>query len=104
MLKLLVYDAEQFVWNATLEGDLDIYHAAKMLERIQAAVKEHPAKINFDCSKLAYVDSMGLGALIKVNTLVKEEGGIRLYHMSPLIYKLFVLTKLETLFEVEVIE
>ena len=53
MLKELVFDEELQLWTAALEGDLDIRHAAKLLERIQSAVKEHPAKIDFDCKKLA---------------------------------------------------
>jgi len=104
MLKELVFNEELQLWTAALEGDLDIRHAAKLLERIQAAVKEHPAKIDFDCKKLAYVDSMGLGALVKVNAMVKDEGGIRLFYVQPRVYKLFALTKLDTLFPVEVMD
>ena len=104
MLKQLVFNEELRLWSAVLEGDLDICQAAKLLEKIESAVKERPAKIDFDCKNLAYVDSMGLGALVKVNALVKDEGGIRLYHVQPRVFKLFTLTKLDTLFPVEVIE
>lgn len=104
MLKELVFNEELQLWTAVLEGDLDIRHSAKLLERILAAVKERPAKVDFDCKNLAYVDSMGLGALVKVNASVKDAGGIRLYHVQPRVYKLFSLTKLDTLFPVEVMD
>lgn len=103
MLIRLVYDENRQLWEASLEGDLDICQAAKLLERIQTALKEHLAKIDFDCKKLAYIDSVGLGALVKINALLKDVGGIRLYHVHPRVYKLLSLTKLDTLFQVEVI-
>lgn len=104
MLNYLTFNEGSQLWVATLEGDLDICHAAKLLERIQAAVKEHPAKIEFDCRNLSYVDSMGLGALVKVNAMAKDYGGIRLYNVPARVFKLFSLTKLDTLFPVEVVE
>lgn len=102
MLKNMNYDETKKEYLAVLEGELDVYYASKLIATIKENVEKKPAKICFDCDKLDYVDSMGLGAFVKVNALCKEYGGIRLVGVKPKIFKLFEITHLNTLFDIEV--
>ncbi|MEL7608455.1 MAG: STAS domain-containing protein [Bacillota bacterium] len=102
MISKLMYDDERGVWSVTIEGDLDVYHAPNVISMIESAYQQHPAAVEIDCKGLEYVDSMGLGALVKINSTVKESGAIRLMNLKQRVYKLFEITHLDTLLKIEV--
>jgi anti-sigma B factor antagonist len=55
----------------------------------------------FDLSRVSVMDSGGLSALISVKKLVEEQGGrMSLFALSPMIRRLFELTKLDRVFEI----
>lgn len=103
MLKQMQYDKEKNLWRGNLFGDLDAVDAPKLISAIHDALETYAGSIIFDCKQLDFVDSMGLGALVKMRKMAEEKGcGIRLLHMKPRIYKLFVITGLENTFGIEV--
>jgi anti-anti-sigma factor len=55
----------------------------------------------FDLSRVTVMDSGGLSALISVKKLVEENGGrMSLFALSPMIRRLFEITKLDRVFEI----
>ena len=61
--------------------------------------------IDFDCENLEYIDSTGLGAVVYVYKKAKEIGGtVRVLKLKKYIYKLFEITALNRLFDIEVNE
>ena len=57
--------------------------------------------IDFDCSSLMFVDSSGLGALISMQKLANERGGmLRLLHPKPTVVQVLELTRLHRVFEI----
>ena len=55
----------------------------------------------FDLSRVTVMDSCGLSVLISVKKLVEGEGGrIGLFGLSPMIQRLFEITKLQNIFEI----
>lgn len=102
MLKELRFDPAANVWNAALTGELDVFEAPKLLESAQRALSEHPGGMALDCAALTYIDSMGLGALVKLNKQVEAAGGkVTLTGLLPRIKKLFAITGLLETFGME---
>lgn len=103
MLKQMQYDKEKKQWLGQLQGDLDAVQAQKIVAALSASLDMQPGDIVLDCKQLDFLDSMGLGALVKVRKLAEEKGHtVRLLRMKPRIQKLFVITGLEDSFGIEV--
>ena len=83
-----------------LEGRvLEHVETINLLHEVENAIQE--GKINFICNleKLEYLNSVGLGVLIKVLTKIRNSGGeLALTNISPKIEKLLVITKLNSVF------
>ncbi|MDR1620708.1 MAG: STAS domain-containing protein [Clostridiales bacterium] len=103
MLRQMQYDKEQNLWSGQLHGDLDAVQAPKLVASMSASIEQQPAHILLDCRQLDFVDSMGLGALVKLRKLLEGKGyTIKLINLKPRIQKLFVITNLEHSFGIEV--
>ena len=102
MIKELHFDEKANIWKGALTGELDVFEAPKLLEGMQRALSEHPAGVILDCGELTYVDSMGLGALVKLHKQVEAAGGtVVLTEVLPRIRKLFAITGLLGTFGME---
>lgn len=83
------------------DGDLDIYTSNKFKEKIMNSFEKSQRDIFINGSKLEYVDSTGLGALISILKKVKEtEYQIIISNLKPNIRKLFDITELDKLFTI----
>lgn len=83
------------------EGDIDIYTSNKFKEKVINSFEKNQGDISIDGSKLEYVDSTGLGALISILKSVKEtENEIFISNLKPNIRKLFDITELDKLFTI----
>jgi len=103
MLTDKFYNREEKCWNVKICGEIDIYNAAQLKEELTDAVSETMSNMVIDCYNLTYIDSTGLGVLISVLKKLKEQGyGIKIMNLKPHIYKIFELTDLQRLFEIEV--
>ena len=60
----------------TLEGPIDLHVSAKVAESIAKLVKEKPARLVVDLSRVNYVDSSGLAVLINGTRDMEDYGGI----------------------------
>jgi anti-anti-sigma factor len=102
MIVAITFDAVQNAWIVTLEGELDVYNVSQMTEGVQKKLDDKLAKIIFDCAKLDYIDSTGLGALVKLYKIVKYYGGGKLAKLRKHLSKVVYITELDKLFEIEV--
>lgn len=103
MLSKLTYVSERGIWQANLTGELDAYHAPKFVEEMEAAYQANPGSFELDCSHLEYIDSVGLGAMVKALKIAQQdENGIILKKIHPRVYKLFHITGLDGIFQIEV--
>jgi anti-anti-sigma factor len=58
-------------------------------------------KLLLDFKGVEHLSSAALGALISINNKVRKKGGqLRLAHIDPQIYEVFVITKLNKLFQI----
>jgi len=59
-----------------LEGQIDLHVSAKVAAAIAERVKEKPARLVVDLSRVNYIDSSGLAVLINGVRDVEDYGGI----------------------------
>lgn len=101
-LQRLQFDEAAGRWQAALEGELDVFEAPKLLDAFERVLSERPAGVTLDCTALSYIDSMGLGALVKLTKRAEAAGGtVRLTGLIPRVKKIFAITGLLETFGME---
>lgn len=99
-MELALYE-DGSVTIVTLSGDLVIGDAEALFKKtVSRLLEEGKVRLVVDCSALRYVDSSGLGALVRALTTSQQEGGgARLLSVPSSLRKLLELTKLDSVFE-----
>ena len=83
-----------------LQGDLDINSNKEFKEKVNSV--QGIKKIIVNCENLSYIDSTGLGASISIYKNIKEKGEkLVITGLKPHIKKIFLITDLDKVFEIE---
>lgn len=84
-----------------LKGDLGIGDSETLFKRtVSRLLEEGKVHLLIDCTALRFVDSTGLGALVRALTTSQHEGGqTKLLGVGPNMRKLLEMTKLDSVFE-----
>ncbi|HEY7862594.1 MAG TPA: STAS domain-containing protein [Thermoanaerobaculia bacterium] len=84
-----------------VSGDLVIGEPeASFKKAVTRLLEQGKVRLLVDLSKTSFVDSSGLGALVRALTLSQKDGGAtKLYGAGPQIRKLLEMTKLDSVFE-----
>jgi anti-sigma B factor antagonist len=85
----------------TVRGDLVIGDAETGFKKtITRLIEEGRVNLLVDLSSVGFLDSSGLGALVRALTNTQKEGGqTKLLNAGPQIRKLLQMTKLDSVFE-----
>ena len=86
----------------TVTGDLVIGEPETTFKKaITRLLEEGRVNLLVDLSAVGFLDSSGLGALVRALTLAQKEGGsAKLLHAGPQVRKLLQMTKLDSVFEI----
>ena len=86
----------------TLRGDLVIGEAETAFKRtVTRLLEEGHVHLLVDLSGVGFLDSSGLGALVRALTNSQKEGGqTKLLQPGPQVVKLLQMTKLDSVFEI----
>ena len=84
-----------------LQGKLTVDGGAQLLrDTVTSVVFQGDRKVVLNLGGVAYVDSSGLGELVRCSLIVKRENGaIRLVNLTSKITDLLAITKLVTVFD-----
>lgn len=84
-----------------LDGEIDAATVGAMKERIGDAIGANPGgRVTIDMSKVTFLDSTGLGALVSALRYARDGGGdITITNVAPNVRKVFEITGLATVFE-----
>ena len=78
-----------------LTGDFDLYSSHEVKNEIEELINQGNHKLLFNMEKVKYLDSTGIGALIRILLLLKQkEGKIRLFNVNDAPMKVLKLTLL----------
>jgi anti-sigma B factor antagonist len=86
----------------TVNGDLVIGEPESAFKKtVTRLLEEGRVHLLVDLSKVGFLDSSGLGALVRALTNSQKEGGqTKLLHAGPQIRKLLEMTRLDSVFEI----
>ena len=85
-----------------VEGEIDAYTAPQLREGLDAVEVQQGANIEVDLTNVNYIDSTGLGVFVAFYKRVQREGGdVRLVGLSERVKRLFEITGLSELMNIE---
>jgi anti-sigma B factor antagonist len=86
----------------TVGGDLVIGEPeATFKKTVTRLIEEGRVNLLVDLKEVGFLDSSGLGALVRAMTLSQKEGGqTKLLRVGPQVRKLLEMTKLDSVFEI----
>jgi anti-sigma B factor antagonist len=86
----------------TVRGDLVIGEAESAFKKtVTRLLEEGKVHLLVDLKEVGFLDSSGLGALVRAMTNSQKEGGeTKLLHAGPQVKKLLEMTKLDSVFEI----
>lgn len=86
----------------SLVGDLDISSSPELKAKALEEYEKNPSPMIFDLSALDYLDSTGLGTFISLYNNAKGEGhSISIRNARPNVKKLFTITELDQVFQMD---
>src|SRR5256885_16356844 len=82
-----------------LEGDIDLHVSPVVTEALNAVIKKKPERIVIDLSRVTYIDSAGVAALILAMQEVEAYGGkFFLSGLQETLRSIFETSRLERVF------
>jgi anti-sigma B factor antagonist len=85
----------------TLGGEIDVYTAPLVRERLDAAVRDGRVHLVVDLSQVRFLDSTGLGVLVgRLKLTRSRDGSLRLVATEEKVLKVFAITGLDKVFEI----
>ena len=84
-----------------LEGDIDLHVSLAVTEAVNAMIKKKPERIVIDLSRVTYIDSAGVAALIIAMQDVEAYGGkFFLSGLQETLRSIFETSRLERVFRI----
>ncbi|HNH10019.1 MAG TPA: STAS domain-containing protein [Leptospiraceae bacterium] len=84
-----------------IHGKFDIENTEEFETLFQKQLDSSPTMLAIDMNKLDYIDSSGIGTLIKsLNAIKNKKGELVLVGLKPMILNVFKLAKLDMFFQI----
>lgn len=84
-----------------LAGEIDYNQSHKLLDVLNEAVEKRPARLVIDLAAVEYMDSSGLGTLVKIFQQVNAyKGKMALVAMNDRVHSAFEITRLDQFFAI----
>lgn len=83
-------------------GEVDIYTSPEFKNKVIEIIETEDTNILINADELEYIDSTGLGVLMSILKKIKENNlSIKIINLKPNIYKLFDITGLNKVFNIQ---
>ncbi len=84
-----------------LKGKMTLGEGDELLkDKVNSLVSQGHKKIVLNLSDVPYIDSAGLGEIVRTyTTVIRQNGKLKLLQVSKRVYDLLVITKLLTIFD-----
>jgi anti-sigma B factor antagonist len=84
-----------------VEGDINLNTAAGIKKEFAGFLEQKPSRVIINFSKVAYIDSSGLGMLVEILKRVKGYGGsLKLTDLSAKIKSMFEIIQFNKIFDI----
>ena len=85
-----------------LQGTIYVEDAKEMTEKLVALIESGQTRLLIDLSLVEYIDSSGLGMLIRIQKIAVRNGGnVVLKGVQGLVRELFEMTRLTAIFTIQ---
>lgn len=85
----------------SVAGDrIDAAAAIQFKDRMRELVQTAPSRVVLDLSRVAFLDSSGLGAVVAVMKLMGPARSLELAGLTPTVEKVFRLTRMDSVFTI----
>ncbi|HMO06519.1 MAG TPA: STAS domain-containing protein [Paracoccaceae bacterium] len=85
----------------TVTGDrIDAAGAIQFKEAMRQAIQDPASRVVLDLSRVAFLDSSGLGAVVAVKKLLAPGRDLELSGLTPGVAKVFRLTRMDSIFTI----
>ena len=103
MLIEQTFNEQDNILNLKIHGEIDVSNISELKEALIKGIEESSPNVLLDCEHLKYIDSTGLGVMVGALKKSKELGGsIQIIHLKPYLQKIFTITALDKIFNIEV--
>ena len=100
MAQFRASDSDDGVCVVSVEGDFDLADVDEFLEQARACL-DRSDRVEVDLGKVSFIDSSGLGALVRVRKEGAEQGrSVSLVNVSPATHRLLEITGLHHAFDI----
>ncbi len=79
---------------------LDALHTLGFKEGMRKVISETQGPLRLDMRAVDFLDSSGLGAIVSVSRILGNERPLELAHLTPIVAKVFRLTKMDQVFTI----
>jgi anti-sigma B factor antagonist len=79
---------------------LDAAVAVQFKDRLREVAEDGPERVILDLSKVDFLDSSGLGAVVASMKILGVERNLELAGLTPTVAKVFRLTRMDTIFTI----
>lgn len=87
-------------FEVLVSGDLDINTVSKFQDKVLEKYKDQDKDLVFNLENLDYIDSTGLGAIVRIYKEVSDKGHkVKVLNAKKNIKKLFLITELDSLMD-----
>jgi anti-sigma B factor antagonist len=83
-----------------MERRIDAAGAIQFKERMRDVTQASAGRVLLDLSRVAFLDSSGLGAVVAVMKLLGPDRALELAGLTPTVEKVFRLTRMDTIFTI----
>lgn len=101
-LQVQLVEESSHVQRFIIVGEIDVYTAPMLKERLASAQEEKGIQAELDLSKVAYMDSTGLGVFVGFYKSVTANGGhMKVTGVNARLKRLFEITGLNEVMDIE---
>lgn len=83
-----------------IDDRIDAATAIQFKEKMRDAAKDGPQRVVLDLSRVQFLDSSGLGAIVAVKKLLGPDRALELAGLTPTVEKVFRLTRMDNIFTI----
>lgn len=83
-----------------LEDRIDAATAIQFKEKMRDLTRDCPPRVVLDLSRVQFLDSSGLGAIVAVKKLLGTDRSLELAGLTPTVEKVFRLTRMDSIFTI----
>ncbi|MDQ1849948.1 STAS domain-containing protein [Gemmobacter fulvus] len=99
-MELLAKETSGLLLVQVLEDRIDAAGAIQFKDRMRALAAHGPQRVMLDMSRVLFLDSSGLGAVVAVMKLLGPDCRLELSGLSPSVEKVFRLTRMDSVFTI----